>query len=142
MWDDTFVSKILTLGILNNLPFTVDEITNMHPKEFSTLVYSMSQGRGRHRAKANANELRTNNTTWSTISLCTSNSTFYQNLGAIKNSPDGEMKRLLEYRIEPRRIIAPDFAKEMFDQRLSDNYGHEREIYATYLLNNMEKVIT
>ena len=142
MWDDTFVSKMLTLGILNNLPFTVDEITNMHPKEFSTLVYSMSQGRGRHRAKANANELRTNNTTWSTISLCTSNSPFYQNLGSIKNSPDGEMMRLLEYRIEPNKIIAADFAKEMFDHQLSDNYGHAGEIYAKYLLSNMEEVLT
>tara|TARA_R110000823_G_scaffold35603_3_gene98056 strand:+ start:3509 stop:6355 length:2847 start_codon:yes stop_codon:yes gene_type:complete len=140
MWDDTFVSKMLTLGMLNNLPFTVDEVTNMHPKEFSTLVYSMSQGRGRHRAKANANELRINNTTWSTISLCTSNSPFYQKLGSIKNSPDGEMMRLLEYRIEPSTIIPAAEAKEMFDHELSNNYGHAGEIYIKYLLANFEEV--
>ena len=141
IWKDTLAAKILKLGVFNNLPFTVDEVTNMTPADFSTLAYSMSQGRGADRSQASANKLRINNTTWQTMSVASSNASFYEKLGVHKNSPDGEMMRLFEYQIHPTNIIPPHVAKEMFDHQLKENYGHAGDIYCAHLLNEMEEVI-
>ena len=140
---DTMNAKIMQLGIMNNLCFTVDEMTNTPPKEFSILAYSMSQGRGKHRVKASVNELRQNHTTWANMSLCSSNSSFYEKLAALKTTPDGEMMRLLEYKIDytSASVIPTQTAKNLFDHQLSENYGHAGPIYAEYLLNNLEEVI-
>jgi len=141
MWDDTLNAKIMRLGIMNNLPFTIDEVTNMTPLDFSTLLYSMSQGRGKDRVKASANELRANLTSWQTISLCSSNASFYEKLSSLKHSADGEMMRLIEYKIDYTSVIDPAVAKEMFDHQLYNNYGHAGEIYLIHLVNNFEEVL-
>jgi hypothetical protein len=137
---DTANAKTQHLGVFNNLPFCVDEITNMTPAQLSEMAYNMSQGRGKHRMKASSNELRMNNTTWQTISLCSSNSSFYEKMGILKNSPDGEMMRLLEYKIDYHSAIPTDYAKEMFDHQLLENYGHAGTIYIQWVLNNLEEV--
>jgi len=140
IWKDTLAAKMIHLGVMNNLPFTVDEITNMPPEDFSNLAYSMSQGRYANRAKSQSNELRANNTTWKTISLASSNASFYEKLGILKNSPDGEMMRLLEYSINPTTIIPPHIAKNLFDHQLRENYGLAGDIYCQYLVRNLEEV--
>jgi hypothetical protein len=142
IWKDTLLAKMLHLGVMNNLPFTVDEVTNISPADFSTLAYSMSQGRGPNRVKSQSNELRQNNTTWQTISLASSNASFYEKLGLHKNSPDGEMMRLLEYRIEPNDVIPPEVAKHMFDHQLRENYGIAGDIYCGHLVNNLEESVS
>lgn len=141
IWKDTQAAKFIMMGVYNNILLTMDEITNTKPDEFSNLTYGMSQGRGANRAKASANELRTNSTTWQTIALCSSNASFYEKLGFNKNSPDGEMMRLLEYQIEPTTIIDPATAKKMFDHQLKENYGHAGVIYAQYLVNELEEAL-
>ena len=139
IWKDTLAAKMIQLGVMNNLPFTVDEITNLTPENFSTLAYSMSQGRGANRSKASSNELRINNTTWKTISLASSNASFYDKLGVLKDSPDGETMRLLEYQIHPSSIIPIHVGKEMFDHQLKENYGHAGDIYVKHLISNLEE---
>jgi len=67
IWKDTQNSKMLRLGVMNNLANTIDEITNTSPAEFSDLSYSISQGRGKDRMKSQSNELRINNTKWQGI---------------------------------------------------------------------------
>lgn len=136
---DTFAAKMIHLGVMNNLPFTVDEITNMQADVFSDLAYAMSQGRGANRAKASANELRVNTTTWQTISVGTSNASFYDKLGLHKTSPEGEMMRLLEYKIEPSKVIPADVGKAMFDIQLKENFGHAGDEYAKWLVVNLEE---
>lgn len=139
MWDDTLAAKLLRLGVMNNLPFTVDEMTNTTPADFSTLAYSMSQGRGRDRVKASSNELRLNLTSWQSISLCSSNASFYEKMASLKNSPDGEMMRLIEYKIDYSPVIDVAEAKQMFDHQLKENFGHAGDLYAKWLVDNLEE---
>jgi hypothetical protein len=141
MWKDTLNAKMMRLGVMNNLPNTIDEITNTTPMEFSDLAYSISQGRGKDRAKSQTNELRTNHTKWNNMTLASSNASFYEKLGAAKNSPDGESMRLLEYKIEPNSIISVEEGKQMFDHQMLENYGHAGDIYAEWLVNNLEEAI-
>lgn len=140
-WDDTLNAKIMRLGIMNNLPFCVDEMTNMSPQDFSTLAYNMSQGRGKDRLKASSNELRVNLTSWATMSLLSSNAAFAEKMLTLKNSPDGELMRLLEYKIGFKDAIPVAEAKQLFDHDLLENYGHAGEIYLRWLVANLEEAV-
>jgi hypothetical protein len=136
---DTVNAKVQQMGVLNNIPNTVDEITNMKPLESSDLLYAISQGRGKNRMRGSVNQMRTNNTKWQSMTLCSSNSSIYEKLSALKSSPDGESVRLIEYRIEPSDIISVAHGKEMFDHQLNENYGHAAPIYIQWLVNNLEE---
>jgi len=136
--EDTSNSKIMKMGILNNLPPTFDEMTNVEEKELSNLVYNVTQGKGKDRMKSSGNELRLNLTSWQTIALCTSNASFYAKLTSFKNSPDGELMRIIEYNIEYTNAIEPALAKQMFDHQLMENYGHAGVVYIQFLVNNLE----
>lgn len=141
IWKDTMNAKMHRLGVLNNLPVTVDEITNMSAQDFSNFAYSISQGRGANRMKASANEERRNTTFWQLIGLCSSNASFADKLGAIKASPDGELMRTLEYHVPPTKLIDPTLAKEKFDVQLKQNYGHAGPIYIRYVMNCEAEVV-
>ena len=141
MWKDTLNAKMMRLGVHNNLPNTIDEITNTSAMEFSDLAYSISQGRGKDRVKSHSNELRANHTKWNNMTLASSNASFYEKLGSAKNSPDGESMRLLEYKIEPSDAISVEEGKRMFDHQMLENYGHAGDIYAEWLVNNLEEAI-
>jgi hypothetical protein len=75
------------------------------------------------------------------MTLCSANASFYEKLGAAKNTPDGESMRLLEYKIEPNNIIDVQIGKQMFDHQLRENFGHAGEIYIQWLVNNLEEAV-
>jgi hypothetical protein len=138
---DTMNARMHMLGVMNNLPFTMDEITNMKSDEFSDLTYAMSQGRGKNRVEAGVNKLRKNNTKWQNITLSSGNSSFYEKLGSLKNTPDGEMMRLMEYTIGYSDAISTEEGKRMFDHQLLENYGHAGDIYAQWLVGHKEEAV-
>jgi len=138
---DKPLAKIHRMGVMGNLPYTCDEMTNTTPQEFSDQAYGMSQGRGRDRMQSSTNQLRHNATTWQLIALCSSNASFYEKLYALKASPEGELMRLMEFKIDHSDAIEPSFAKDMFDHQLMQNYGHAGPIYAEWLVNNREEAI-
>lgn len=139
---DTNHAKMMRLGIYNNLPLCVDEITNMKAEEFSELVYGITQGRHRDRVKGSSNELRINNTTWCTMAVFSSNASFVEKLEQLKTTPDGELMRLIEYKLEYSNAIDTDVAKQLFDFDLLQNYGHAGPIYMDYVLKNLDEVRT
>jgi len=105
------------------------------------LAYSMSQGRGKDRLKASTNEMRANITSWATMSLASSNASFYEKMASKKYQADGEMMRLLEYKIDYSDAIPAEEAKNMFDHVLKQNFGHAGDIYAEWLVCNLEEAI-
>jgi len=139
-WKDTMNSMIHRLGVMNNLPVTIDEITKLSGDHFSDLAYSISQGRGKNRMKQHENAERINATKWATIALCSSNASFYDKLSSLKSTPDGEFMRLLEYKIDLTGNLTKEQADEIFN-RLYDNYGHAGVEYAKYLVSDLETAI-
>ena len=137
--EDTANARIARLGAFKNLPFTVDEMTNMEPKDFSAQAYAMGSGKGKDRMRQHSNSLRRNDTTWQTISLCSSNASFREKLLSLKASPDGELMRLFEYSIGYTTVLAADYAREMFDHQLLENYGHAGGVYAEWLVKNHDE---
>jgi energy-coupling factor transporter ATP-binding protein EcfA2 len=139
-WKDTQNAMIHRLGVMNNLPVTIDEITKMSGDHFSDLVYSISQGRGKNRMMQHSNEERHNATKWATIALCSSNASFYDKLSSLKSTPDGEFMRLIEYRIEVTDILSKEEADAIFTP-LYSHYGHAGVQYAEYLVGNLEAAV-
>jgi len=138
--NDTLNGRLQWVGILNNIPPTMDELTNMTPIEYSDFLYALSNGKGKERMQAGTNELRENNTTWQSITVATSNASFAEKLSVIKNNPEGELMRLIEYPINKVEALNTVGAKQMFDRDLFHNYGHAGVHFTRYVLENMERV--
>lgn len=138
---DTMNGKLQWVGVLNNLPATMDELTNATPKEYSDFLYSLSNGKGKERMLAGSNELRENNTTWQNITVSTSNSSFVEKLTVLKDYPEGELMRLIEYPIDLPENYSTEEAKNLFDQVLFANYGHAGPIFLRFVIGNMDYVV-
>ena len=136
--NDTLNGRLQWVGVLNNIPPTMDELTNMGPDEYSDFLYALSNGKGKERMMAGTNELRENNTTWQSITVATSNASFAEKLSIKKTHPEGELMRLIEYPINKLNVLDSAEAKQMFDKDLFHNYGHAGVHYARYVLENFE----
>jgi hypothetical protein len=130
------------IGVLRHIPPTIDEITNMTAQQVSDLAYAVPQGRAKERMKGSTNELRLNATTWQLMLVSSSNTSLYEKLSAHKGAPDGEMMRIMEYKIDYTTALEQSYAKEMFDHQLLNNYGHAGPIYVDHLIKNRDEVMS
>jgi hypothetical protein len=140
IWRDTMNMKLNRMGIMNHLPISCDEVTKMEANDFSDFLYAVSQGRARGRLKAQVNEERINNSKWALLCICTSNASFYDKLGAMTATPDGELMRLIEYQIPETSLITKAEADELFPKMFT-NYGHAGRPYLQWLVGNLEEAV-
>lgn len=139
-WKDTHNHKMFRLGLFNHFAFTCDEVTKMSGDEFSTFAYAISQGHGANRMKSQENEERKNDTTWSTIGLCSSNASFYDKLLSLKSTPDGEMMRLIEYKVDRTNNLTKSEADQIFGG-LYENYGWAGPIFSQWMVGNLSTAL-
>jgi hypothetical protein len=139
-WKDTMNVKLHRMAVMCNLPLGVDEITKMSGDDFSDLAYSVTQGAPRRRMKASVNEEREAMGHWATIMVCTSNADMVDKLENLKATAEGELMRMMQYRIDPTNNISKHEAKRLFG-RLLGNYGHAGPMYAQWLVQNLEEAI-
>jgi uncharacterized protein (DUF927 family) len=136
---DTIASKIHTLGMMNSICVTIDEVTNMLDTEISDLAYGVTTGRGRHRMDANSNKLRTNHTTWCNITLTSGNASVVDKLAQLKSTADGELRRILEVEI-PKLALVNKAELDAVFTKLNSNYGVAGPLFINYVLQNREEV--
>jgi uncharacterized protein (DUF927 family) len=70
---DTLASRYDRIGVHNNLPICMDEVTNLTGPDVSDLAYSISEGRARNRLESGANKERVNTARWKTLVAVSSN---------------------------------------------------------------------
>ena len=136
---DTHLSKVHRMGVMNGMPVCIDEMTNARPEEMSSMLYGSTQGRARDRMKAGENAERVNDIVWKLISIWSSNTSIEDRLGTIKFDPQGEMARVIEIHLEtpvPNNVLD---AQKLFSQ-LSDNYGHAGDVFLNYVVSNLADV--
>lgn len=136
---DTGMSKMQYLGTLNTIAGTMDEVTNYSDDELSETIYDVPQGRGKNRMEGQTNKLRVNNTTWSTFVIMSSNSSLYDKLARHKNTSDGELRRLIEYRITRPLNVTKQESDAVFGA-LATNYGVAGPVFIQYVIKNKDKV--
>lgn len=136
---DTTASKFHRLGTLNSICMTIDEMTNETPEGISTIVYGATTGRGAHRMDSQTNKLRTNNTTWCSFTVTSSNAVMADALSTFRSAVDGELKRVIDLGIS----IPPGVPKAESDEvfaPLADNYGLAGPVFIQYVMNHRDWV--
>lgn len=138
--DDTYNAKIFRFGVMNNLPVTIDEVTNMKEEIVSQLAYAITQGRGKNRMESQVNAERINNTLWRLLAITSSNSSLYDKLYALKEFPEGELMRIIELKITRDVNFSKEFTDSLFG-KLPNNFGMAGEIYMQYVVSNLDEVL-
>jgi len=112
-------------GLLNSLPFIVDETTNKSRDDFEWLpefLLDLTQGKGKDRMKQGSNEERVNTSTWKLLVLLSSNTHVMDYLsGARKHASQAEMFRILELQMNKKLKWTDDEAATL--KLLKGNYG-------------------
>ena len=137
---DTYAHKIHSMGVRNNLPVTLDELTNMPNDVASKLVYAVTHGQGPGRMQSQSNMERKNDTTWATIAMCTSNASIVDKLSAGKATANGELMRVIEFKIDSMTTMSKTDAYNLFEVLLMDNYGVAGPLYIDYLVKHVDEV--
>lgn len=137
--DDTYNARMHRIGVLNSIPVTVDEITNMQAKAFSDFAYASTAGRAKNRMEGSSNMERINNTRWRTLVITSSNSSFEDKLRSLKAFPEGELMRLIEIPVERDHVHPKEYTDELF-ATIGDHYGIAGEIYMQYVVENVDRV--
>ena len=129
-------------GLLYSLPLISDEITNKNRKDFEWLaafIFDVSEGQGKERMESGANKERENTTYWKSMALLSSNTHVMDYLtGARKHSSEGEIRRVLE--LTMTNVIRWESEEIQTLQLLKNNYGVAGDIYAQYMVDNLEEV--
>lgn len=137
---DTYAHKIHSMGVRNNLPVTLDEMTNMTNDVASKLAYAVTHGQGPGRMQSQTNMERKNDTTWATIAMCTSNASIVDKLSSGKATANGELMRVIEFKIDSMNSMSKTDAYNLFEALLMENYGVAGPIYIDYLVKNLSDV--
>lgn len=109
---------------LHNIPFGLDEVGNMMPRDLSQLIHKISQGKSKLRMQASVNAERDHEMSASLIAIFTSNHSLYDKLQILKKDPNGEVARLIEFSMKKPKALKENAAlgREIFD-KFRFNYG-------------------
>ncbi|OOO01515.1 MAG: hypothetical protein USCGTAYLOR_02269 [Chromatiales bacterium USCg_Taylor] len=97
--NDTPNAVLKRIGAYNNLPITLDEVSNTTGQQLSDLAYQITQGRERRRLNSDASEKPTLER-WSTILTVTANQSLLARLALHKSNSDAEVHRIIEYMVQ------------------------------------------
>jgi hypothetical protein len=124
---------------IKNLLFGLDEVSNIDSEILSRLIHRISQGRAKARMQSSVNAEREIEMGAALIAIMTTNQSLYDKLKQVKKSPDGEIARTIEFRLEmPQAFIDdPGLSKCIVDP-LRFNYGHAGPQYVKHLYTKSE----
>jgi hypothetical protein len=95
--DNALISRFLAL---KNLPLGLDETGNIDPRALSYLIHQVSQGSGKIRMQSSVDAERELQMPASTLLLMSGNRDYNEILQTLKESPKGEMARLIQFNLK------------------------------------------
>jgi len=137
--EDKYLARMHRVSILGNIPATIDELTNMADEEVSNMAYSITHGRGRNRMQSQVNAERSNTLRWSLIAITSGNKSLYDQLFNLKDFPEGELMRILEFTISKTDNMTKAESDSAFNA-MYDNYGVAGEVFIRYVITNLPEV--
>lgn len=97
---DTANATFKLASIVGNLPMVVDEFTNVEGKALSDYVYTITQGREKHRLTADS-KLNMSGQRWCLPTIVTSNNSIHEKLQSYRRDAVAEAARVFELRLRP-----------------------------------------
>jgi len=139
--DDTTNSIYNRAEVYHNLPWCIDEITNIHPKAASDLVYTFTGGKQKNRMGKSANTERVRGRPWNLMAITTGNTSLVSRVAAAKAMPKAEAQRVLECQLpDLRHHFSSKQETDDFDRAIHANYGLAGEVFVKYVMNNLPQV--
>ena len=117
------------IAFYSNLPYYIDELTEISPEKCNDLVMSVTQGRGKGRMRSDTSIRETGE--WQTIVCGSANESLRQKISVVRQSSAAAQMRILEFRVDKHSCIQQfgDIAHEI----LPTNYGVAGHVYADWL---------
>jgi len=137
--EDKYLARMHRISVLGNIPPTIDELTNMGDEEVSNMAYATTHGRGRNRMQSQTNAERSNLLRWSSIAITSGNKSLYDQLFNLKDFPEGELMRILEFSVAKMDNMSKAESDEAFNG-IYDNYGVAGEVFMRYVIANLPEV--
>jgi len=137
--EDKYLARMHRISVLGNLPGTIDELTNMADEEVSALCYAITHGRGRNRMMSQSNAERRNTLRWYLIAITSGNKSLYDQLYNLKDFPEGELMRILEFNVYKNDDMSKAESDEIFNG-MYENYGVAGEVFMRYVIANLPEV--
>lgn len=135
---DNTIPMMNTIGYMQSIPITFDEMTTIDSETLAALSYAISEGRGKNRADRTGNT-RVNTSQWKTLVVGTSNASLYEKLGMAKSGNNAHAYRIFEV-----GVGAADLSNRPAIERAvalsENNYGKAGQMFATYVLMNQAVV--
>jgi hypothetical protein len=120
---DTPNATFKLASIVGNLPMVVDEFTNVEGRQLSDYVYTLTQGREKHRLSSDA-KLNTSGDRWCLPTITTSNNSVLEKLQLFRADAVAEAARVFELRLSPLSMDSEELRhNKLHLQALSENYG-------------------
>ena len=137
--DDKYLARMHRISVLGNISVTIDELTNMADEEVSNMAYGITHGRGRNRMQSQVNAERSNMLRWAMIAITSGNKSLYDQLYNLKDFPEGELMRILEFNVSKTDDMSKAESDNAFNA-MYDNYGVAGEIFIRYVIANLPEV--
>jgi hypothetical protein len=120
---DTNNATFKLAAVTGNMPMVIDEFTNIEGKALSDYIYTITQGRERHRLDASA-KVHTSAARWCLAAICTSNNSVHEKLQDFRRDAEAEAARVFELRLHPLPIDPNTIGQIKLDlQALRSDYG-------------------
>ena len=120
---DTQNATFKLAAVMGNMPMVIDEFTNIEGKALSDYIYTITQGREKHRMSSDA-RLHSNTQRWCLAGIATSNNSVHEKLQDFRRDASAEAARVFELRMYPLQLTPEQMSynKECL-QALKHHYG-------------------
>lgn len=120
---DTANATFKLASVVGNLPMVVDEFTNVEGRALSDYIYTITQGREKHRLTADS-RLNASGVRWCLPTIVTSNNSIHDKLQAFRGDAVAEAARVFELRLRPLHVPMDQMGAAKSDLlALRSNYG-------------------
>ena len=125
---DTSNATFKLASVMGNMPMVVDEFTNVEGKALSDYVYTITQGREKHRLRSDATLSAGGASRWCLATIATANNSVHEKLQDYRPDSTAEAARVFEMRLRPLEID-PNRMGEIKEhlQALRNSYGFAGE---------------
>lgn len=137
--DGTSNGRLQRVAVQNSIPFGMDETTNIPDYEMSELIYSLQIGKSKVRMSSSANSERVNFDPFACITVMTGNANIYLKLNEHRKGAQGEMARILQFKIMPPPDMVKGVIHPVLDQ-LNHNYGWAGPKYIQHVIREVSEV--
>lgn len=111
-------------GVLGNMPMIIDEFTNVEGRALSDFVYTVTQGREKHRLTSDAKLQAAGSQRWCLAAITTANNSVHDKLQSFRMDAVAEATRVFDMRLSPLDVGPDELGRLKADlQGLRANYG-------------------